>query len=85
MQGVEVGFVRAVWVAYRRRWTFRQDHSGHRLPLVFNLRIRYSLKFDDKVIRWFCTAHLLLAAVKKSTWRNITKMKLTEEKRYECA
>ena len=58
-----MGYVRAVRVAYRCRRTFRQDHNSHRLPLAFNLRIRYSFKFDDKVIRWFYTAHNKMAAV----------------------
>ena len=37
------------------------------------------------ILRWFagfCTAHNKMAAMKKSIWSNIIKMKLTEEKRY---
>ena len=49
MQRLGVGFVRAVWVASRCRWTFRQDRNSHRRPLVFNLRIRFSLKFHLKL------------------------------------
>ena len=33
-----------------------------------------------KMIRWFCTAHNKMATVKEIIWKNIIKMKLTEEK-----
>ena len=33
-----------------------------------------------KIIRWFCTAHSKMATVKEIIWKNIIKMKLTEEK-----